>query len=322
MVLSMPSCCLSMHRKARARYCAYLDLLQNSNRGEPGGCSAAEEGEWENKELMSIHVLSSFGWSSLDNGKEKGRNKQTPKASHHAKKPTVQDSFRMPHWVSAQFWPGDPLYFSTEVNCPITLMPQDFQGNDFSNHPQSNTCLAILFLARPTPREVPTLGTAVDGRHHQNISSALCLLRPLPSSFSANSSLVALPNLSGNSSFTVAPFPLIVMPWPSPPPFPLPLAPCLFAKPRMLTPSPPDGGMDVVDVGRAVIRSASFAVCEGLLSMKWSVGYITRLCLLGGVGGWMVAGLGWSLEKESAHTACQNRGVVHLVHLCLATQSG
>lgn len=266
MVLSMPSRCLSMHRESASEVCTYLDLPQKSHRGESGDFPAAEEGEWENKELMSIHILSSFGWSSLDNGKEKGRNKQTTKQ--------ITTPRNQPCKILSGCRTGYQPNFGLEIHdisAPKLIAPLRSYRKIFKATISPTTLkatLAILFLALPPPREVPTPGTAVDGRHYQNISSALCLLRPLPSSFSANSSLVALPNLSGNSSFTVAPFPLIVMPWPSPPPFPLPLAPCLFAKPRMLTPSPPDGGMDVVDVGRAVIRSASFAVCESLLSEK------------------------------------------------------
>ena len=76
------------------------------------------------------------------------------------------------------------------------------------------------------------------------MSSAFCLLRLLPSIFSAKSSLLALLlNFSGNNSLTVAPVPLMAMPW-SPPRLP--------AMPRMLKPLVPG----------AVIRSARLAeVC-------------------------------------------------------------
>ena len=73
------------------------------------------------------------------------------------------------------------------------------------------------------------------------MSSAFCLLRPLPSSFSAKSSFPAFPNFSGNNSLTVGPVPLIAMPW---------SGPRLLAMPRMLKPP---------ELGAGVILSASFA---------------------------------------------------------------
>jgi hypothetical protein len=79
-------------------------------------------------------------------------------------------------------------------------------------------------------------------------SSAFCLLLPLPSNFSAKSSLPELlPNRSGNNSLTVAPVPLMVNPW---------SVPSLRARPRML--SAPE--LAAAGAGRGVILSASVAV--------------------------------------------------------------